>query len=221
LSEDVDAANDEDEVWSTFCRGPATLAESAGVRAAWHRGRRRYHLWAFRVRAPDVTDRVAHLQQALAGAFEPAPRDDLHVTAFVAGFATTNPLHDDCVPWQALDLQTRALREEGRRVRLRVGGVGSFLSVPFLWVGDPYGELDHLRSVLARHGREIRFAPYRPHLTLGRYVADVPTAPLAARFAPFRQLPSLELNLDAVELVSFEAATPGAPLVTERTVPLK
>lgn len=211
---------DEDEVWATFCRGPQTLAESPGVRAAWHRGRPRYHLWAFRVRAADVTERVVYLQRALDGVFDPLPREDLHITAFVAGFATDIPVHDDCVRWSALDGQAHAVRHEGRRVRLRVGGVGSFLSVPFLWVSDPDGNLARLRALLARHGRELRFAPYRPHVTLGRYVSGLPTAPVAARLAPFRQLPWLDLGLDAVELVSFEADTPGAPLVTERSVPL-
>lgn len=206
--------------WDAFVRGPKTLPETEGVRAAWHRGRARYFVWVLRVCCPSVEARVRAVADALGGACAALAPSNLHVTLFVAGFGVARATFDDDVTLAALDAQAQALRSAAGPVTLAVGGANSFLSVPFLTVADPAGDLARLREVLRQDAHEVRFAPYRPHVTVGRYVQSQSTEGLAARLEPLREAPWLPLRLAAVDLVSFDARAPDTPLVTERRIEL-
>jgi len=214
------APADEAATWETFVRGPRTLPETDGVRASWHRGRGRYFVWVLRIRGRSVRARVRAVARAVGDACVPVAEKDLHVTLFVAGFGAPTAAFDDDVTFDTLEAQAAALGRTYGPVTLAVGGGSSFLSVPFLTVADPAGDLERLREVLRRHGREVRFAPYQPHVTVGRYVRSLPTDGLAARLTPLRHQPWLPVKVGAVELVSFDASAAGTPLVTTRRIPL-
>ena len=192
------------------------------MREGWHRGRARYARWALRAPQRALHERVAEAQRALGGLVRAQPPADLHVTVFVVGFPSAAPVWDDDVGEDALDRQAAAVIGAGLPpLRLAVGASNAFLSCAFLEVADPHGDLARLRGLLVGAAREVRFAPYLPHVTVGIFPATVPTAPLAAAIAPLRGLPPLSLEFDAVELVDFDAAVPGAPLVTRRRVALR
>lgn len=157
-------------VWARFLRGPVTLGPAPGVREAWHRGRRWYHVWALRVDDPAVRARRDAVLDALGPLAEPFCAEDLHVTLWVHGFAPPEFVHP----------------EEGRAVPLRVGGANAFLSAPFLEVRGP---LAGLRAGFP--GPEERWASYRPHLTVGRFRSTAPTRVAAARLRPWRALPTI------------------------------
>jgi len=216
---DDDRADDA-ATWDAFVRGPKTLPETEGVRAAWHRGRARYFVWVLRVRTPSVRARVRAVAKALGSACAAIAPRNLHVTLFVAGFGVPTSTFDDDVTFAILEAQAQALRRAAGPVRLAVGGAHSFLSVPFLTVADLAGDLGRLRETLRQHAREVRFAPYRPHVTVGRYVQSVSTEGLAARLAPLREEPWLAMRLTTVDLVSFDAREPDSPLITARRIEL-
>ncbi len=206
-------------MWSRFLAAPATLGPTPGAREAWHRGRRRYAVWVLRVDAPAVLARHAALADVLAphGAL---PFADPHITVFVAGFPTAVPLHDDDVAEDTLAEQVAALTTAALpSPRLVVGGLNAFLSCAMLEVLDPHGDLDALRAPLAGALREVRFAPYLPHLTVGPFGDTRPTGPIADVIRPYRVLPPLPLRPDAIELVTFDASAAG-PLATVARVGL-
>lgn len=200
-----------------------TLALSPGERERWRRGRETYAVWALRVRHPEVLERMARvgarLAAALGGAFVPQPLDQAHVTVFVAGFPSPAPALDDDVAESALRAQAALAHRLGLGpLRLEVGGANGFLTCPFLEVLDPAGDLARLRRALAAGAPEIRFSDYHPHVTVGFLPGGVGTEPLRACLSPLRRLPPLRLRPAEVELVTYDAATPGSPLITASKV---
>lgn len=210
-------------MWARFVAAPTTLGPTPGVREAWHRGRPRYAVWVLRVHDPAVLDRRAAMADHLAphGA---QPFTDPHVTVFVAGFPTERPVEDDDVAEATLRAQLAALAAAPLRApRLTVGGLNAFLTCPMLEIHDPHGDLDALRApllgALLGAEREVRFAPFLPHFTVGPFGDTRPTGPVAAAIAPYRALPPLALRPDALELVTFDRGVLGA-LTTVARVPL-
>lgn len=207
--------------WADFRSAATTLGPTPGAREAWHRGRRRYAVWLLRVDDRAVRARLAeaeaHLRPHGVRAFvEP------HVTVFVAGFPTAAPALDDDVDDAVLDAQAAALAAAPPpRPRLVVGGLNAFRSCPFVEVADPWGDLAALRATLAAAAREIRFARYVPHLTVGLFADERPTAPVADAIAPFRTAPPLALSPGTLDLVELDAHDPGAPLHTRVRVALR
>lgn len=207
-------------VWERFCSAPGLLGPTPGVRADWAAGRPQYAVWAIRIHAPAVQKRVLELQAGLTSWTRPVPAHDLHVTTWVAGFPSTAPQRDDDIHEQALAAQVRALHGQSS-FRLAIGGANSFTTAPFLEVYDLDGGLARVRTVLEQQGpRELRFAPYVPHVTLGTVTADHPVAPLRTFIEPHRQLAPIEVQVRCIEQLRFDAAQPGARLHTHHTVHL-
>ena len=202
--------------WTQFCALSETLGPSPGVREAWTRGRSRYAVWLLRVSDPLVVARAQAVAAALGDAIRPIPPADLHITLLVAGFPVAGSGRwDDDVPECVLAAQRAALRRARLPpLRLAVGGASSFATAPFLTVTDVEGTLARARSLLAAGVREIRFAPYCPHVTVGVYRDTRPAAPLREVLAGWRGLPPLAIQADAVELVTFDAQVEGAALET-------
>ncbi len=221
--------------WARFGAATTTQGLSPGVRDAWCRGRGRYLVWLLRCRDHAVQQRVASVRRALGGAIAAVPDRDLHITLWVLGFdgaagPARSPLDDDVAP-EVVDAQRAALQAalhapgaKGTAAlpapALALGGADSFTSTAFMTVLDPSGWLARVRAVLAPHHDELRFSPYHPHLSVGAYVADLPTAPIVDALRPLRVLPVLPLQVDAIELCAFDGRVPGAPLETVHRVPL-
>lgn len=199
-----------------------TLGLDPGVREAWHRGRARYAVWLLRVREPAVWARAAEVAAAIGPTLRPQPASEMHITLFVCGFPTESPRFDDDVGWDTLRAQRESLLAfSAAPPRLAIGAANAFLSCPFLEVLDPAGDLARLRQALAPHAPEIRFAPYLPHITVGLLPEAVPTSMVIQRLQPFRPLPEITLRPSAIELVEFDAARAGAPLMTRWSLPFR
>lgn len=181
--------------WARFLRGPRTLAPTPGVREAWHRGRRWYHVWVLELdeSAAARRDEVygALIRGAGAGARGAGAERRLlipfslrtpHVTVWVHGFEEEEAGGPRRRP-------APGHPEEGAHFTLGLGGASSFLSCPFVEVRAPW--IGALREGFP--GREERWAAYLPHLTVARYAAALPTSELAAHLRPLRRLPPLEV----------------------------
>jgi 2'-5' RNA ligase len=206
-----------DPVWRDFTAAPMTAGPSPGIREQWRRGRRWYAVWVLRVSEPAVHARMAAVAARLSDAVRVTPADQAHITLFVSGFVTDTPRLDDDVAESVLLRQRDALAEQDLSLDLAVGGAGSFSTAAFLEV---HGELTALRRVLSGHADELRFGPYHPHVTVGVYRDTRPIPPLAAALAPHRDLPPIPVRPAAVELVVFDAAVAGSPLLTRYAVPV-
>jgi len=206
--------------WQQFCDAPQLLGPTPGVREQWASGRPHYAVWAIRIDDDAVTRRVATLQAQLAAWTRPVDLSDLHVTTWVAGFPSGSPSRDDDIRDVDLDRQTNALHGQ-RAFRLAIGRANSFTTAPFLEVVDLDGGLERIRSVLAVCGPpELRFAPYRPHVTIGTATANHPVAPVRACLEAHRHLAPIEVEVRSLQQLRFDAAHPGARLHTHRTVAL-
>jgi 2'-5' RNA ligase len=204
--------------WESLEALGATPQPDPAVRAEWHAGRPRYAVWVARVTAPEVLDRIATVAAALGPLATPLLRSDAHLTLFVAGFPTPTATRDDDVAMDVLDQQERSLRGLSATT-LQVGGVGSFQGCAFLYV-SPDTALHEPRARIGESSRELRWSPYLPHLTIGLYEGGVRYAALRERLEPLAELPPIAMPLDTIELVDFDAWTPGASLCTLRRVEL-
>lgn len=212
-----------DPLFAAFCAPGETWGPSPGVREAWARGRRRYAVWLLRAGVPAVQARMRLVAEALGDAVEPTPPAEAHVTLWVAGFPTATPTLDDDVAEEILEEQARALQAtfgEGGPLRLTVGGANAFFTCAVLDVFDPDGALAAMRACLDQRGKELRFGPYNPHVTAGRFIDRRDRAPLAAALAPLRSLRSLPLDVHAVELCTFDAQSEALHLTTMTRIPL-
>jgi len=199
------------ETWKRFAELKRVFGPTAGVREQWHRGRSSYAVWVLRVSHPAIDARVSQLAAALGAAIRPIPQRDLHVTLFVSGFPTETPSHDDDVAWSVLRAQRELFFAP---LRIAVGGSSSFATAAFLEVVDVDGGLADVRAQLAGEGRELRFSPYVPHLTVGTYAQTAPAAPVRSILERWRGESPVLLTISAVELVVFDARVEGAVLET-------
>ncbi|MFZ5481428.1 MAG: 2'-5' RNA ligase family protein [Myxococcota bacterium] len=205
-------------VRARFREAPVTLGPTPGAREAWHKGRDTYAVWLVRVDVPAVRARVDEALAHLDGHGLGRRFGEPHVTVFVAGFPSPVPRHDDDVAEEALAAQARALAGAPPFV-LEVGDLVAFTSCAVLEVHDPGGGLAALRDRLAPHGREVRFAPYEPHVTVAAFGDTRPTGPVATAIDAWSPRPRLAVEVLAVELVAIDASGRDPRLRTVRTVP--
>jgi 2'-5' RNA ligase len=197
--------------WDAFTARPRTLGPSPGAREDWARGRTRYALWALRVAAPSVLRRMSAVAERLGDAIVPVPPADAHVTVWVSGFPAAVPVFDDDVAEAALATQREAVARLAPP-RFVVGAPNAFATCAFLEVADPHGDLAALRAALSEPGaREVRFAPYLPHVTVGRFADTRDAAPIAAALATLRagdHAAPLTVEDAALELIELDARAP-------------
>ncbi len=184
----------------------------------WHQSRSRYGVWCLPVECPQVLQRWQAVRAALGDWLHPDQRRQPHITLFVCGFPCVQPERDDDFAASALQAQLDALtRQPLPAFSLQIGGLASYAGAPYLQVRDPGAALQPLRNLLAAHSREIRFAPYDPHLTLGLYqqrraLAELPQS--------LRDLPALELPISELQFCSYEARDLAGPLRVEQRIAL-
>ena len=199
------------QTWTTFCALERTLGPSPGAIEDWRRGRLRYAVWALRVEDAAVIARMAEVAGRLGDALVPVAPAQAHVTVWVCGFPAATPVFDDDVHEQVLAAQ-RVAAAGMPRPRLLVGAPNAFATCAFLEVHDPHGDLAALRAALAvPNAREVRFAAYQPHVTVGRFRDSRPAAPIARALAALRDGAPVALRPvhDArLELIELDAREP-------------
>jgi hypothetical protein len=199
------------ETWAAFRVLERTLGPTPGAIEAWRRGRERYLVWALRVSDPRVTARMASVAGRLGDAVVPVSAEDAHVTTWVCGFPTAVPTLDDDVA-ESLIAEQRAAAARLPPARVVVGAPSAFSTCAFLEVHDPYGDLASMRAALAVPGaREIRFARYQPHVTVGRFRDTRAAEPIAETLASLRlgrDAAPLAVDDCTLDLVALDARAP-------------
>jgi hypothetical protein len=156
------------------------MGPAPGIREAWHRGRRWYHVWVLAVDDVRVVARRDAVLAALGSRVVPFSARSPHVTVWVHGFEEEEAGGPPGHP-------VRAPAGVGSTVAIEVGGVNSFASCPFLEVRG--AGLEALRAGF--EGVEDDPPEYLPHLTAARYAGSLPIRPIIDALAPLRELPSL------------------------------
>lgn len=181
----------------------------------WRRGRTHYVVWALDLDGPAVRERMVAAQACLGGWLLDGYRRQPHVTLALCGFPAATPAGDEFGA-AALRAQCQRLAALGLApFELRIGGLASFQSAPYLTVDDDVGAVAALRAAL--NGGDVpdgRYAPHVPHVTVGLYAGPWPADDLRARLAGFEAGPPLALRVRQVRLMAYEAADIGGPLQT-------
>lgn len=186
----------------------------------WHRGRPRYALWSIPVECPAVLRRMQAARELLGNWLHPPGARAAHITLFVCGFPCTAAFHDDDIPSAVLEAQLQDLTAlQPRPFTLHIGALDSFASAAFLRVTNA-GPLERLRETLGKRTREVRQAPYVPHLTLGLYRQAASAEDWHRRAAPLRTCTELELPVRELQLVSYAACEPAGALRVEQRLVL-
>lgn len=187
----------------------------------WHRGRQRYAVWSIPVDCPAVLARMQAARELLGDWLHPADQRQAHITLFVCGFIASQRQHSDDFTAPQLERQSQALAQlRPRAFSLQIGGLDSFASAAFLQVTDARQQLPLLRRQLAGATREIRQAPYHPHLTLGLYRQRIAAAAWRERATALAELPPLPLAVKELHYCSYQAQQLFGPLRVERRLPL-
>lgn len=203
-----------------FARARAAfLAESATVRSEavdfpdWHLRRPRFALWAIDVDLPAMREIIRQSARALEGLLLEGWRRQPHVTLCLCGFPAASNLA--AADWGLGDLKRCLARlAEGARgpFPLRIGGLSSFTTAPFLEVRDPQGRLAGLRETLGLHPQDLPAGEYVPHVTLGLYGGAWPCAGVASRMSALPSIPVLDLMVERLSLMSYECDQVSGPL---------
>jgi len=179
----------------------------------WHQGRSHYAVWALALDTEAVRQRMRLAQQHLSVYLLDGYQRQPHVTLGLCGFPSTAPVLADDFGVPTLKAQWQALRTSGLQpFDIRIGGLHSFASVPYLQVDAPAGALQTLRRCLATAALNADAGSYLPHLTVGLYGGVWPLASLQALFQRFDAGPWLQLPINHIELLAYEASQIGGPL---------
>lgn len=181
----------------------------------WHLGRQHYALWALAVDTPAVCQRLQAAQTHLQPWLLEGYRRQAHITLALCGFPSEMPVHGDDFGPAALQQQVQALRQcAPQPFGLRIGGLDSFASVPYLTVQADAGALDSLRLCLAHGALNAAPAQYVPHVTVGLYADAWPMATLQTQFQRFAAPEALALHIDRISLMRYVSREIGGPLQT-------
>ena len=190
-----------------------TLASRHGDFADWHRGRRRYAIWALDIARQPVLAAVARLQGRLADFLLPGYGRQPHVTLHLCGFPSREEGQADAFTLADLERQVAALAAAAPPpFAMTLGGPATFTSAAYLAVTDGEGGIARLRQALGGGGAAEGGFPYVPHATVGLYRSSFPVAAVLA--AAGDGFADIVLPIDRLHLMTYETATIGGPLAS-------
>ncbi len=205
-----------------LARHAHTIATVEQDHFGWHRGRTHYGLWLVALEDPVVREKVAAARRHLARFLLQTCDRQPHITLFVCGFPARVPVHDDDVSEERLEAQAALLSGAGiRPFSLRINGLNSFASAPYLEVEDRAGMLEALRSILSGAGPEVgRQEPFVPHVTVGSYSAAFDAPMVCRQLTSFDQDP-LTVKVGKLSFATYRARELAGALTVRREIALK
>lgn len=217
----VDSEARNRRVWTTFQRLGQTLHTENRDYAEWHRGREEYAAWAIGIQSQSVQSRFDAARAHIA-AFLLAPyRRQPHVTLFVCGFlAEIERYYDDYTIRELEDCLQALEKAKPEPFQIKIGGINSFASAPFLEVLDVSGGIEKIHDILSGTRSEIREGEYIPHLTLGLYSSNFETKRVAEKMSLFNNDSPITHFVDEISLITYSAQKLAGPLTAKYVVEL-
>ncbi len=179
----------------------------------WRKERTHYAVWAIDVDTPVLRAATAAMRAHLADKLLNGYRRQPHVTLHLCGFPATAPRFDDDYPGATLQRQIAALQAAGPApFTLEIGSPASFTSAAYFSVADHAGGIRAARQTLAGTETPDDGFPYTPHVTCGLYRGEFHLPTLLQRMATCRSDLPVQLKIERLTLMAYEAAVIGGPL---------
>ncbi|HQU77871.1 MAG TPA: 2'-5' RNA ligase family protein [Azonexus sp.] len=192
-----------------------TLASVQRDFVEWRKERTHYAVWAIDVDTPALRAATAAMRTHLADKLLNGYRRQPHVTLHLCGFPSTSPSFDDDYPGTELQRQIAALQAAGPApFTLEIGSPASFTSAAYFSVADHAGGIWATRHALAGTKTPDDGFPYTPHVTCGLYRGEFHLPPLLQRMAACRSGLPVQLEIERLSLMTYEAAVIGGPLTS-------
>lgn len=187
----------------------------------WHQGRSRFAVWAIAVEHPEVERRLAAMPKELHPLLLPGYERQAHVTLHICGFPTrSGQRSDDFTPAQLHEQIDTLCQLRPGPFRLVVGGAFSFISAACLAVEDD-GDLASLRQAWIGSDPAPQVEPYVPHITAGLYAGAWPMLDIERRLRSLVTLEPVDIEVSAVDWMTYDSSRVGGPLRTELRFDLK
>lgn len=192
-----------------------TLASVQRDFVEWRGERTHYAVWAIDVDTPALRTATAALRARLAACLLPGYRRQPHVTLHLCGFPAAVQRGADDYPAATLQRQIAALQAGAPApFALAIGRPDSFASAAYFSVDDSAGGIQAARAALARTERTDDGFSYTPHVTCGLYRGEFHLPTLLREMAGCNPGLPLRLPVERLNLMVYEAAIIGGPLVS-------
>ena len=188
-----------------------TLASEARDFHEWHLGRPRFAVCAIPIDDARVQRRLDEVRTALHPLLLPGDERQPHITIQICGF----PVRQACRPADFTPAQLQAqvgaiAHLAPASFRLHIGGAFSFLSAPCLAVSG--NGLRTLHDLWRPEARPLMHDRWIPHVTAGLYRHAWPMADIERRLQALADLPPIELEIRALEWMSYDCRRIDGPL---------
>lgn len=173
----------------------------------WHKGRTRYAIWALHVDDKCWLQHLHLAREMLMSCLLSGKQRMPHITLFAVGFVEDTGF-SDMVSQQKNILKKCQLKP----FELQLGRLDSFSSAAYFSVVDLASNLNKIRNAFSSVMQEERNVTYTPHLTVGLYNAEYPTASLIELMKDYENpvCPSIEIN--KMSLMCFDTKSIFSPL---------
>lgn len=206
-------------MWRDFQCSELTLCARNRDYGEWHKGRTEYAVWTIDLHNESIRSRFESARAHLSGFLLARYRRQPHVTVFVCGFPAESERFNDDYSFRKLERHLQALRtQELSPFEIKIGGINSFSSAPFLEVYDDSGGIERIRALLAKTHTEVRMDPYVPHVTLGLYADHYEAAVMEERICSFGASSPIPHLVDQIHLSTYAACEIAGPLTAKHKV---
>lgn len=179
----------------------------------WHKGQKRYAIWAIEVENKQWLNQLAFAREILQQYLLQGQQRTMHITLFACGF------YEECV--ELIELQKLTLKNSDLEVfKLGLSGLDSFLSAPFFSISDATNSINNIRAILEKHMNEDRSGVYCPHLTVGQYNDAHSTVKLSEIIEACKGLSMAEVLVKKISLMTYDTKSIFSPLHTEFEIKL-
>ena len=194
-------------------QGTHTVRNEVRDFVEWHRGRAPYVFWGLLLDGPALDGQLARVASWLDGFLLDGYVREPHVTLDVCGFPADRSADDESFTPALIDAQVMRLAAAAPApFSIRIGGLDSFTSAPFLKVFDVDRGIAGLRQCLAENGRHRLFGDYVPHVTVGLYRDAWPLPAVAERIAACPTGDELAMTVRQADLLGYAPSVIGGAL---------
>jgi len=194
-------------------QGAHTVRNEVRDFVEWHRGRAPYVFWGLLLDSSALDGQLARAASWLDGLLLDGYVREPHVTLDVCGFPADLSADEESFTPALIDAQvTRLVAAAPAPFSIRIGGLDSFTSAPFLKVFDVDRGIAGLRQCLAENGRHRLFGDYVPHVTVGLYRDAWPVPAVAERIAACPTADELAMTIGQADLLGYAPSVIGGAL---------
>lgn len=157
--------------WQQFLAAKSTYATNDYRWPEWHhKNRKDFLFWGLLPQKSALEQRIKAAQKQLSPYLLAGYHKQAHITLYAAGFLAEEKQYADDVTWQELQQQGELIQGlKLGHLKLKTGGLNSFLGAPFIEVLEEKGRLQQIQNALSETFGADREGSFTPHITLGLY----------------------------------------------------